>query len=118
MDSPAVHEGVVNGRPVSYQWVNLQLPLYASALLRRNESLPRLCYFTLGATEGDVSIQEWENFTMLDLEAADACADWVAANIAGGVFGPPAEKVSYDDYRILAAGRTLRETMTSFDPGP
>ena len=110
-DSPAVYAGVANGKPVTYRWVNLQLPLYASALVRRNETLPRPCYFTLGATAGDVGMHEWADFTLEDLDAAQACADWVADHIARGVFGPPAEKVSYDDYRILAAGRNLAEAM-------
>ncbi|MEI6675396.1 MAG: PD-(D/E)XK nuclease family protein [Verrucomicrobiota bacterium] len=110
-DSPALYAGVANGKPVNYRWVNLQLPLYASALVRRNEALPRLAYFTLGATAGDVAVQEWEGFTPTDLQAAEACAEWVAAHIANRVFGPPAEKVPYDDYRVLAAGRPLHEAM-------
>jgi hypothetical protein len=56
-------------------------------------------------------MHEWADFTLEDLDAAQACADWVADHIARGVFGPPAEKVSYDDYRILAAGRNLAEAM-------
>lgn len=115
-DSPAVYAGVENGKPVNYRWVNLQLPLYASALMRRNEGLPRLAYFTLGATESDVAVLEWENFGTADLQAADACAAWVAANITKGIFGPPAAKVMYDDYRVLAAGRTLQEAMAFAAP--
>ncbi|MEI6655098.1 MAG: PD-(D/E)XK nuclease family protein [Verrucomicrobiota bacterium] len=110
-DSPAIHAGVANGKPVNYRWVNLQLPLYASALVRRNQVLPRLAYFTLGATVGDVAVQEWDDFTPTDLQAAEACAEWVAAHIANRVFGPPADKVPYDDYRVLAAGRPLQEAM-------
>ncbi|MCX6875874.1 MAG: PD-(D/E)XK nuclease family protein [Verrucomicrobia bacterium] len=111
LDSPAVYEELTNGKPVSYRWNNLQLPLYASALVRRNEAMPRLAYFTLGATAGEVAVLEWTGFGRADLRAAEACAEWVADHLARGVFGPPAEKVSYDDYRILAAGRTLREAF-------
>jgi ATP-dependent helicase/nuclease subunit B len=114
-DSPAVYAGEANGKPVRYRWLNLQLPLYASALVRRNENLPRPCYFTLGATAGDVGVHEWVDFTTGDLGAAESCAQWVADNISNGVFGPPAEKVSYDDYRILTAGRTLAEAMDGGD---
>jgi hypothetical protein len=111
MNTPAVYDGEERGKPVTFRWVNLQLPLYAIALVRRNESLPRPCYFTLGATEGDVAVHEWSGFSMADLNAAQACADWLVANIQRGIFGPPAEKLAYDDYRILSAGRTLQEAM-------
>ena len=111
MDSPAVHERTGNGKAANYRWVNLQLPLYALALVRRNEKLPRPCYFTLGATDGDVGLQEWGDFSMEDLAAAQACAEWVADHISSKIFGPPAEKVSYDDYHILGAGRPLQEAM-------
>ena len=110
-DSPAVVDGVDNGKPVKYRWTNLQLPLYASALVRRETAMPRPCYFTLGATAGDVGLHEWTDFTRADLDSAQACAEWIADKIAAGVFGPPAEKVTYDDFEILAAGRTLAEAM-------
>ncbi|MEI7908686.1 MAG: PD-(D/E)XK nuclease family protein [Verrucomicrobiota bacterium] len=110
-DSPALHERAEHGKVVAYRWVNLQLPLYALALVRRDELLPRPCYFTLGATDGDVGLQEWADFTRQDLDAAQACAEWVEKNISSGIFTPPAERVSYDDYRILGAGRPLHEAM-------
>ena len=110
-DSPALHERPANGKVVQYRWLNLQLPMYALALVRRNETLPRPCYFTLGATAGDVGVHEWTDFSAEDLAAAQACAEWVVNNISNGVFGPPAEKVNYDDYSILGAGRKLHEAM-------
>jgi ATP-dependent helicase/nuclease subunit B len=110
-DSPAVIEGVDNGKAVKYRWTNLQLPLYASALVRRETGMPRPCYFTLGATAGDVGLHEWTDFTRADLDSAQACAEWIAGNIAAGVFGPPAEKVTYDDFEILATARPLAEAM-------
>lgn len=110
-ESPAVVAGSDNGKPVSYRWVNLQLPLYAAAQVRRGSDLPRPCYFTLGATAGDVALHEWADFSMADVEAAQTCADWVVANIARGVFGPPAEKVTYDEFQILTGGRPLAEAV-------
>jgi ATP-dependent helicase/nuclease subunit B len=109
--SPAVVDGVDNGKAVKYRWTNLQLPLYASALVRRETGMPRPCYFTLGATAGDVGLHEWTDFNRADLDSAQACAEWIAGNIAAGVFGPPAEKVTYDEFEILATGRTLAEAM-------
>jgi len=106
-----LHERPANGKVLEYRWMNLQLPMYALALVRRNETLPRPCYFRLGATEGDVGLHEWMDFSAEDLTAAQACAEWVVNNISKGVFGPAAEKVNYDDYRVLGAGRKLHEAV-------
>jgi ATP-dependent helicase/nuclease subunit B len=115
-DSPALHPGLAAGKPVNFRWKNLQLPLYAAALLRRDATMPRPCYFTLGATVGDVAMLEWADFSLADLHAAEACAGWVVNNIANHVFTPPAEKVSYDDFSILAAGGTLQQAMAFASP--
>ena len=109
MDCPAIYPGEDKGKSADFLWHNLQLPLYAAALVKRGETLPTPCYFTLRSTEAEVAIHEWPGFEMADLDAAQACADWVAGQIAAGVFWPPAEKVTYDDYAVLAAGRTFEE---------
>jgi ATP-dependent helicase/nuclease subunit B len=109
IDCPAVYQGEDKGKSADFLWHNLQLPLYAAALVKRGEPLPTPCYFTLRSTEADVAIHEWTDFETEDLAAAQACADWVAGRIAAGVFWPPAEKVAYDDYALLAAGRTFEE---------
>jgi len=109
--SAAVYGGEDKGKPVDFLWTNLQLPLYASALVARGEELPVPTYLTLGATEGDVAVHEWHSFSAADLEAARDCADWIARQIADGVFWPPAEKITYDDYRTLTFGKTLEETV-------
>jgi len=108
-DCPAVYAGEDKGKPANFLWQNLQLPLYAAALVVRGEALPVPCYFTLRSTEAEVAIHEWSDFETADLEAAQKCAAWVAGQIAAGVFWPPAEKVTYDDYAILAAGRDFVE---------
>ncbi len=112
LDCPAVYPGEDKGKSADFLWHNLQLPLYAAALVKRGEALPAPCYFTLSKTEAEVNIHEWSGFETADLEAAQACADWVAGQIAAGVFWPPAEKVTYDDYAVLAAGRTFEEMFT------
>ncbi len=109
LDCPAVYPGEDKGKSADFLWTNLQLPLYAAALVKRGEALPTPCYFTLSKTEAEVDIHEWSAFETADLEAAQACADWVAGQIAAGVFWPPAEKVTYDDYAVLAAGRAFEE---------
>lgn len=118
MDSPAVYPGVDKGKSVNFLWHNLQLPLYAAALVGRGESLPTPCYFTLHSTQADVAIHEWADFETDDLEAAQACADWVADRIAAGAFWPPAEKVAHDDYAILAAGRAFDEMFCLPESAP
>lgn len=111
LDGPAVHAGEDRGKSALFLWQNLQLPLYAAAWFESEGELPTPCYFTLRATEAEVAILEWSDFTMDDLEAAKNCADWVTGQIASSAFWPPAEKVTYDDYAILAAGRSLQEMI-------
>ncbi len=106
---PAVHDGEEKGKAALFLWHNLQLPLYASALVRNGEALPTPCYFKLGATEADVAILEWPDFDEADLTTAETCATWVAEQIAASVFWPPVEKVAYDDYAVLTAGRNFQE---------
>jgi ATP-dependent helicase/nuclease subunit B len=109
MECPAVYAGADKGKSADFLWHNLQLPLYATALVARGEPVPVPCYFMLRSTEANVAIHEWSDFETADLEAAQACAEWVAGQIASGVFWPPAEKVTYDDYEILAAGRAFED---------
>lgn len=116
-DSAAIYAGEDKGKPVDFLWTNLQLPLYASALVARGEELPVPTYLTLGATEGDVAVHEWLSFSMADLEAARDCTDWIAAQIAAGVFWPPAERITYDDYRSLTFGKNLEDTVRPLPHG-
>lgn len=108
-NSPAVYSVEDRGKTTDFRWINLQLPLYAWVIQNRDAVLPTPCYFTLGPTESDVAIQPWTDFSPHDLDAAKACADWIAAQIAAGVFWPPAEKVDYDDFANLTAGRKFEE---------
>jgi ATP-dependent helicase/nuclease subunit B len=105
-DSPVIHD-TADGTP--HRWSNLQLPLYALALKEGRGVIPAPCYFHLGATEANVALEEWSNFAQADLTAAAQCAEWITGKIAAGVFWPPAEKPGYDDFEVLAAGRTLIE---------
>jgi len=111
LEDPVVHEASAGGKSSSFRWNNLQLPLYAAAVMERETILPTPCYFALGDTENEVGIREWADFETADLEAAQACAAWIAELIAQNVFWPPAEKVKYDDYQILAADREFSEML-------
>jgi len=106
---PAIQSIISDDKLVSFLWTNLQLPLYAAALVAKNEAIPAPCYFTLGSTKADVAIHEWSKFDSSDLESAKNCATWVINQINDEVFWPPAEKVKYDDFAVLAAGRKLDE---------
>jgi ATP-dependent helicase/nuclease subunit B len=112
MDCPAVYVGEDKGKSANFLWHNLQVPLYAAALIELGEPLATPCYFSLSSTEAQVEIHQWEGFEMADLEAAQLCAAWVAQQIAVRSFWPPAEKVSHDDYKVLAAGRVFGEVFT------
>lgn len=108
-DGPAIYQSEDQGKTARFLWLNLQLPLYASALVQEGSPLPTPCYFALGNTEAEVEIRPWSEFDEHDLAAAQACASWVAEQIAAGIFQPPAKKVTYDDFAILAAGREFGE---------
>jgi len=114
MESAAIFNSSEKGKPVQYLWHNLQLPLYASAWAEGQGQIPTPGYFLLRSTEAEVAIHEWTGFADDDLESAKACADWIAEKIHDQIFWPPAEKVMYDDYRILAAGKDLQESVGEF----
>jgi ATP-dependent helicase/nuclease subunit B len=89
------------------RWKNLQVALYSAAL----GDVDELGYFQLGATEGDVKLSLWDGFSIADRDSALACARWVVGRVKDKVFWPPAEKVDFDDYALLALGRSLEETV-------
>jgi ATP-dependent helicase/nuclease subunit B len=109
-DCPVHHHVIRNDKPAACRWINLQLPLYARAFENGRESPPSPCYIRLGASEPEVLITEWADFSAADLSAAEQCAEWILGRIAAGVFWPPAEKPLHDDYKGLAAGRALAAT--------
>lgn len=111
LDSPAVQEMDENGKTTRYQWTNLQLPLYASAVVARGEGFPIPAYFTFGSTEAEVRVHEWSSFDEEDLASATACAEWIAGKIASREFWPPAPAPTYDDFHFLGYGRPLEESF-------
>jgi len=106
-ECPAIHS--IEKKPALCRWTNLQVPLYALAINQQYGILPEPCYFRLGDTAAKVGLFQWVDFSESDLAAAQACAEWVVSQIAAGVFWPPAEKLSNDNFTILTAGRTLDE---------
>ena len=89
------------------RWTNLQVPLYSWAI----EDVTEAGYFVLGAAEKEVGLSLWNGFSDEDRESALACARWVIGQVKNEVFWPPAEKVKYDDFSLLAMGRNLEEMI-------
>ena len=106
-DCPVFFERPGKNKNDSYQWIDLQLPLYSHAMMLRQQTIATPTYFCIGATESEVIVSEWENFTEEDLEAAVACTEWITAQVREGIFWPPAEKPTYDDFDILSCGKPL-----------
>ncbi len=116
MDSPAIHSAPAGKKLADHFWTNLQLPLYALAIHRRDGVLATPAYFTLGSTENHVDITPWQHFGDADLEAAQSCAAWVVSQIEQRRFWPPAEKVTYDDFIPLHAGHPMHEMFAEAPP--
>lgn len=111
-ECPAIYTDDSGKKPTDYRWTNLQLPLYALALYQRDKTIPVPCYISLGSTEKNVALHPWDSFTQDDMDAAQACAEWVTQQITAGIFWPPAEKVKYDDFALLTASRPMDEMFS------
>ncbi len=92
-------------------WKNLQLPIYALARSGGSEHPPIPAYIHLGQTEENVKLSVWDSFSHEDLESAKACMDWITARLDERAFWPPAEKVEYDDFALLAQNSPLAEAF-------
>lgn len=90
-----------------HRWVDLQVALYSQAVMQTHQKLAQPTYFHIGATKKDVCISEWADFSQEDLDSAMKSAQWIADQIQAGIFWPPAEKPSYDDFAILSCGKPL-----------
>ena len=109
---PAHLEGVdavvtSNAKGRELRWTNLQVPLYSAFLAPVDE----LGYLVLGATEAATGVSLWTGFSHADRDSAVGCAEWVVGQVKAGVFGPAAERVTYDDFGALAMGRPLGECV-------
>jgi ATP-dependent helicase/nuclease subunit B len=117
---PAIHQAISKGNSCDFMWLNLQLPLYAAALMESGHAVVSPGYFRLPAKEANAGILEWEQFDPAAVDCAKTCADWIVSRITGAVFWPPAEKVTYDDYRELAPVgdflESFEEPATALEP--
>ena len=99
------------GKPVSFFWKNLQLPLYALARSVGSGEPPVPAYIHLGQTEENVKLSIWDKFSHEDLESARACMEWITTHLTERTFWPPAEKFDYDDFALLAQNSPLTEAF-------
>lgn len=104
------------GKAADYFWRNLQLPLYALARSHGSVETPIPAYIHLGKSRDDVKLNAWSGFSEADLESAKACMDWITASLAERAFWPPAEKVEYDDFALLAQNSPLAEAFEALAP--
>ncbi|MFM2197384.1 MAG: hypothetical protein RLZZ505_816 [Verrucomicrobiota bacterium] len=107
-DCPAFMTGPDGKRAV---WKNLQLPLYSLARSNDFGSIPLPAYIHLGQTGENVKLSTWDGFSREDLESAKACMDWITSRLSEHAFWPPAGKVEYDDYALLAQNSPLGEAF-------
>jgi hypothetical protein len=96
-----------------WQWVDLQLPLYA--VLASSLDLPAgpaLGYFNLPKERKEAGVSEaaWDQAM---LEEAQETARWVVRQVRAQVFWPPAEPAKYSDpYQRICADRVMqRQTL-------
>jgi ATP-dependent helicase/nuclease subunit B len=101
------------GKPAAFFWKNLQLPLYALARSLGAEVTPVPAYIHLGKSRDDVKLNAWDGFSDADLASAKACMDWITDNLSERTFWPPAEKVEYDDFALLAQNSPLADAFAA-----
>jgi ATP-dependent helicase/nuclease subunit B len=102
---PAILQSTADGK--TKRWKNLQLALYSAAFPQVDE----IGYFSLGEIEADAGLSLWADFSEDDRDSALRCAEWVVGQARSQVFWPPAERVSFDDYKALSLGRDLNDTV-------
>lgn len=112
-DTPPIQPSTdAKGKPATFLWKNLQLPLYSLAEeLESSSEIPIPCYMHLGKTRSNVGFSTWETFTREDMDSARNCADWITSRISSRTFWPPSQKVTYDDFAILSQGSPLEEAF-------
>ena len=79
------------------RWVDLQLPLYRRALAADYGTALSCAYFNLPKAIGETGLLEWPDDQPELQDAAERCAEGVAAAIGAGEFWPPVEKLGWGD---------------------
>ena len=103
-----VHQDA-NGK--SWRWSDLQLPLYAKAWSLRHEGNIRAGYFQLPTSVQGTEITLWPEMDQAVLDSAMRCAGEAVRRLDARIHWPPNEKVEYDDFESLFAGRAPEEVI-------
>jgi ATP-dependent helicase/nuclease subunit B len=98
-DTPGYAQVSVAGK--QKRWTDLQLPLYATLGVESPDSPPEPAYFALPRAVSDTALLPWPTFDADLAGAAFDAAEAIAAQIREGVFWPPAERVTYDEFEAL-----------------
>ena len=87
----------------TYQWTDLQLPLYLLSQETSGSQRPKLAYFNLARTLEKSGMAPWDDFTQSHLESAQACTRAIIRQIKAGIFWPPNTSIreNYDDFASL-----------------
>jgi ATP-dependent helicase/nuclease subunit B len=97
----------------TYQWLDLQLPLYAAAVAKQGFSGASVAYLTLPKSVQDTQLKEWEDFGPDVVQSAMECAAEAIRRIKDGIFWPPNPRVKYDPYAELLLGDAKRAVDAS-----
>lgn len=79
------------------RWLDLQLPLYRRAVADEFGASVECGYFNLPKAAGETEVSWWNDFPPGLQEAAENCAEHVAAAVVAGEFWPPAEPPARED---------------------
>lgn len=79
------------------RWIDLQLPLYRMALAPEYGSDLTCAYFNLPKAVSETGLSGWDAEDDALQEAAEACAQGVAAAITAEAFWPPVDQLSRHD---------------------
>jgi ATP-dependent helicase/nuclease subunit B len=98
-DTPDYAQVTVAGK--EKRWTDLQLPLYALLGVTDAEEPPEPAYFCLPRAVSETALEPWPTFDADLASAALFSAEAMATQIQNGVFWPPAEALTYDDFESL-----------------
>jgi len=104
------------GEEKDYLWLNLQLPLYVTAIAKIKKvdiTAIEAAHFYLPAEDSPNHYCPLR-FNSEHISAALSCADTIASNIAQGEFWEPREKVSYESFPKLHLGQPAKTIASDF----
>jgi ATP-dependent helicase/nuclease subunit B len=88
----------------TYQWQDLQLPLYAKAWSLRTKAEISAAYFNLPKAIDQTKLDPFPELDAEMMDAAVACAEEAVRRINAGIFWPPSAPLREEDYPGLVHG--------------